>query len=365
MSIRWTLNPTAFQDTSSPNVEASIPSAPHSCLASEPACRARATGGRNSDFALPPRSEFRLRSPTEVGIPTSLFCPKNPSPGQRRRSGRGLLLARSLPESPRRQSCREHRIAPSILSLAQDCSTQSCAEHRIAPLNPASQDCSTHSCADSRIAPMQHKQLGLGTVLARAQARDGVGPAVEFPGLWHVVDAQDEGQTAREERVSELRVEGQVMPPPPRAIVVHGATGEDVGRVGIDALPGRQAGRSRLSVGAADAARCSVPVAAAARRSPTFPRSCCAAGRMSRQPDARHGLSERPAGGARSRSVCPPCAPPGAARSAGRPGLASSNSGAGLRRARRRRRRAPPGPDAGRQGSTPAFRNRRRESEAQ
>ena len=31
--------------------------------------------------------------------------------------------------------------------------------------------------------------------------------------------------------------------PPLCAIVVHGATGEDVGRVGIDALPGRQAGQ--------------------------------------------------------------------------------------------------------------------------
>ena len=27
---------------------------------------------------------------------------------------------------------------------------------------------------------MQHEQLGLGTVLARLQARDGVGPAVEL-----------------------------------------------------------------------------------------------------------------------------------------------------------------------------------------
>ena len=42
------------------------------------------------------------------------------------------------------------------------------------------------------------------------------------------MNAQDEGQAAREERVLELRVEGQVMPPP-RAIVVHGATGEDLG----------------------------------------------------------------------------------------------------------------------------------------
>ena len=100
--------------------------------------------------------------------------------------------------------------------------------------------------------------------------------------------------------------------------------------------------RSRCTVAAGDAARCSVPVTAAVRRSPTSPRSCCAAGRTRRQPGARHGLSARPAEGARSRSACPPCAPPGAARSAGRPGLASSSSGAGLRRARRRRRRAPP-----------------------
>ena len=55
--------------------------------------------------------------------------------------------------------------------------------------------------------------------------------------------------------------------------------------------------RSHSSEAAADAARCSAPAAAAVRRSPTFPRSCCAAGRMSRRPDARHGLSERPAGG--------------------------------------------------------------------
>ena len=59
---------------------------------------------------------------------------------------------------------------------------------------------------------MQHQQLGLGTVLARAQACDGVGPAVELPGLRHIVDAQDEGQAAREECVLELRVEGQVAP---------------------------------------------------------------------------------------------------------------------------------------------------------
>ena len=73
----------------------------------------------------------------------------------------------------------------------------------------------TQHCADilaARIAPVHYKQLGLGTVLARAQACDGVGPAVELPGLRHVVDADDEGQATREECVSQLRVKDQVVP---------------------------------------------------------------------------------------------------------------------------------------------------------
>ena len=45
------------------------------------------------------------------------------------------------------------------------------------------QDCSPHSCAGNRIAPVHYEQLGLGTVLPQAQACDGVGPAVELPGL--------------------------------------------------------------------------------------------------------------------------------------------------------------------------------------
>ena len=76
-------------------------------------------------------------SSTEVGIPTLLFCPKNPSPGQRQRSGSDAVLTASLPEcfftthTPSRQSWRGHRIAPlnsgvgagllhSILAWAQD-----------------------------------------------------------------------------------------------------------------------------------------------------------------------------------------------------------------------------------------------------
>ena len=77
----------------------------------------------------------------------------------------------------------------------------------------------------------------LGAVLARAQPCDGAGPAVELPGFRHVVYAYEEGQAACEERVSELRVEGQVTPPPSRAIV-------DVRRIGVYGLSGRLAGQS-------------------------------------------------------------------------------------------------------------------------
>ena len=103
------------------------------------------------------------------------------------RAWRGLLLAKPL---------AEFSVNP---GLSTGLPLQSCAGNRIAPsILRWQQDCSTHSCADSRIAPMQHKQLGLGTILARAQPCDGAGPAVELPGLWHVVDAQDEGQAALE-----------------------------------------------------------------------------------------------------------------------------------------------------------------------
>ena len=60
---------------------------------------------------------------------------------------------------------------------------------------------------------MHYEQLGLGTVLAQAQACDGVGPAVELPGLRHVVNADDEGQATREECVLQLRVKARSWPP--------------------------------------------------------------------------------------------------------------------------------------------------------
>ena len=173
-----------------------------------------------------------------ASLPELGFIPKTPSPGQRRRSASNAVLAVSLTEcfftthTPCHQSCCGNRIAPSILLWQQDCFTQSCRGNRIAPsillwqqdcftqsccgnrIAPSillwQQDCFTHSCAGNRIAPVHYEQLGLGTVLARAQACDGVGPAVELPGLGHVVDADDEGQAAREECVSQLRVKDQV-----------------------------------------------------------------------------------------------------------------------------------------------------------
>ena len=98
--------------------------------------------------ALPPRlpgieaSSLPSLHHTKVGIPTSLshrgrnsdfaFCPKNPSPGQRRRSVSESVLAGPLAE------CFFHHshAQPSILAWAQDCPTQSWRGHRIAPLNP-------------------------------------------------------------------------------------------------------------------------------------------------------------------------------------------------------------------------------------
>ena len=77
-----------------------------------------------------------------ASLPELGFIPKTPLPGQCRRSVSEAVLAASLTEcffttySPCRQSCREHRIAPSILLWQQDCSTQSCCGNRIAIVNP-------------------------------------------------------------------------------------------------------------------------------------------------------------------------------------------------------------------------------------
>ena len=96
-----------------------------------------------------------------TSLPELGFIPKNPSPGQRRRSVSDAVLAVSLTE------CFFHHLhaLPSILLWQQDCSTQSCSGNRIAPPNPAvatgllhpillwQQDCSTQSCCGNRIAP--------------------------------------------------------------------------------------------------------------------------------------------------------------------------------------------------------------------
>ena len=150
-----------------------------------------------------------------ASLPELGFIPKNPSPGQRRRSGSDAVLAASLPEcffhhshaqpsilawaqdcslgpapEVRQRGCpcsiadrvffHHSHALPSILLWQQDCSTQSCCGNRIAPPNPAvatgllhpillwQQDCSTQSCCGNRIAPVHYEQLGLGTVLPRS-----------------------------------------------------------------------------------------------------------------------------------------------------------------------------------------------------
>ena len=131
--------------------------------------------GRFSDFAL--ASDFARKScgsdvMGSASLPELGFIPKNPSPGQRRRSVSDAVLAVSLRE------CFFHHLhaLPSILLWQQDCPCQSCCGNRIAPPNPAvatglplsillwqaglplsillwQQDCSTQSCCGNRIAP--------------------------------------------------------------------------------------------------------------------------------------------------------------------------------------------------------------------
>ena len=120
-------------------------------------------------------------------LPWQQDCPFNPAVAT------GLLH----PILPWQQDCPFNPAVATgllhpILLWQQDCFTQSCCGNRIAPsILLWQQDCFTYSCAGNRIAPVHYEQLGLGTVLARAQACDGVGPAVELPGLGHVVDADD------------------------------------------------------------------------------------------------------------------------------------------------------------------------------
>ena len=65
-----------------------------------------------------------------MGSASLPFIPKNPSPGQRRRSVSDAVLAVSL-------TFHHLHALPSILLWQQDCSTQSCCGNRIAPPNPA------------------------------------------------------------------------------------------------------------------------------------------------------------------------------------------------------------------------------------
>ena len=146
--------------------------------------------GRLRGFGLSEAGSAGAELFSEVGNPTA---PHRSRIGAWRGPGAGLVRAWCGPGAGLAQAWQSwvgHRIAASIQRHTQDCPD--------------------------------------GAVLARAQPCDGAGPAVELPGLRHIVYAQDEGQ---------------VMPPPPRAIVVHAAAWEDVGRIGIYALSGCLAGR--------------------------------------------------------------------------------------------------------------------------
>ena len=57
---------------------------------------------------------------------------------------------------------------------------------------------------------MQHQQLGLGTVLPRAQACDGVGPAVELPV--HANDARRQPARSKELEVHKALRDAQICP---------------------------------------------------------------------------------------------------------------------------------------------------------
>ena len=135
------------------------------CPASEP-CRAQGRDSSTEVGIFAPRSGFRLRStprsvfrlrfsfrfcpknPAEAmrwgSLPELGFIPKNPSPGQRRRSVSDAVLAVSLTEcffSPLTRPAVNPAVATGllhpILLWQQDCSTQSCCGNRIAIVNPA------------------------------------------------------------------------------------------------------------------------------------------------------------------------------------------------------------------------------------
>ena len=158
--------------------------------------------GRISDFGLSARSDFRLR----------YFARKTHH--------------RASAEGPSARLSSRVPLAECFLPLTRPAVNPGVGTGLLLSILLWQQDCFNHSCAGNRIALVHYEQLGLGTVLARAQACDGVGPAVELPG----------------ECVSQLRVKDQVVAPS-RTIVVHAAAGENVRRVSVDALV-RQAGQS-------------------------------------------------------------------------------------------------------------------------
>ena len=131
---------------------ASAPAAParHSPAAPARHSLQPAHRGRDSDVALPPRSELRLRFFAEKPITgpapkvREICCPRSitpgvffPSPGQRRRSVSEAVLAASLTEC----FFTTHTL-PSILAWQQDCPfNPAVATGLLHPILPWQQDC--------------------------------------------------------------------------------------------------------------------------------------------------------------------------------------------------------------------------------
>ena len=142
---------------------------------------------------------------------------------------------------------------PGNPGLGAELQLQSCCGRRIASLNPvATAGLPRRTTSSSGLEPFLPEH---SLVMA--------GPAVELPGLRHVVYAQDKGQERSEWKARSC--------PPPCASSLAAAW-EDVhiwpvgapgGAERVDSPVRSDIARSHCAVAAADAARCSAPVAAA------------------------------------------------------------------------------------------------------
>ena len=163
------------------------------CQFRKAAPRLRSERGRLRGFGL--RAELFY---TEIGSDLAPHRSRISGPSFQL-PGAGLARAWCGPGACLAWAWRGPGAALAILCWAQDCSFNPAAGAGLLhPFLRSQQDCPV-------ALPAARLELFLPD--------DGAGPAVELPGFRHVVYAQDEGQAACEERVLELRVEGQLLVP--------------------------------------------------------------------------------------------------------------------------------------------------------